>query len=262
MRPRGALWLTLLGASCHLVLPHAPPDGRPPERGLDRAAALERPLPDRGRPDLPPSCQKGTSCRDLAERCAGLASGSYEVDPDGPAGPLPPFVVHCEMALDGGGWTLVARSAGSAFSDSFGWRVDAGSLAVDEQPYSLDLLSRGYPFTQALIGARGAGKEWGANVYRLDLPSDFATAYGGVGVALTAIHAAKGTCVPDLGNQSMLRYLGCTSDRGWFFLRDHAVCENFGLMAHGFSIAAGVSGVTPCDRWGQLQNKHGMIFVR
>ena len=46
--------------------------------------------------------------------CAGLlaidptpATGTYEIDPDGPNGDAP-FFVQCEMATDGGGWTLVA----------------------------------------------------------------------------------------------------------------------------------------------------------
>ena len=47
------------------------------------------------------------SCKAVAK---GAASGIYLIDPDG-EGPISPFATRCEMALDGGGWTLVAVSS-------------------------------------------------------------------------------------------------------------------------------------------------------
>lgn len=46
------------------------------------------------------------TCAEILANDAEALSGDYEVDPDGPGGRAP-FVVRCEMARAGGGWTLV-----------------------------------------------------------------------------------------------------------------------------------------------------------
>lgn len=46
------------------------------------------------------------SCLDLHARTPELASGPYEIDPDGP-GAEPPYTVSCDMDTGDGGWTLV-----------------------------------------------------------------------------------------------------------------------------------------------------------
>lgn len=263
MRARGWAFVqaAVLATGCHLVFPHAPMDSGQHPAGLEpgRAPEAKVTLDRQATRDLPPGCLLGQSCKEIHERCPSAPTGTYAVDPDGDG---VTFQVHCEMAIDDGGWTLAGRSAGTLHVESFGWRADTGALPNDTAPYSIDLLSRLYPFTQVLVGSRAAGKSFGANVYRFGVPPDFASSYATTGVAMQGIAAVKGSCVPNLQNQSMLHYLGCTEDRGWFFLRDHAECENFGLMANGFSIAAGVSGVSSCDRWGELRFQHGMIFVR
>ena len=46
------------------------------------------------------------NCLDLHVQQPGLPSGTYTIDPDG-AGGNDGFEVYCDMAMDGGGWTLV-----------------------------------------------------------------------------------------------------------------------------------------------------------
>ncbi len=56
------------------------------------------------------SCTSLASCKAILAADATALSGIYEIDPDG-AGALTPFLVQCDMASQGGGWTLVAVRA-------------------------------------------------------------------------------------------------------------------------------------------------------
>ncbi|PKN56915.1 MAG: hypothetical protein CVU56_13820 [Deltaproteobacteria bacterium HGW-Deltaproteobacteria-14] len=54
-----------------------------------------------------------TSC--LTWREAGYTtSGAYTIDPDGPSGAIAPFVVWCDMVIDGGGYTFLKVKLGAA----------------------------------------------------------------------------------------------------------------------------------------------------
>ncbi|MBI5512605.1 MAG: hypothetical protein HY909_02490, partial [Deltaproteobacteria bacterium] len=57
------------------------------------------------------ACITARSCDDLQRRGVRSPSGAYLVDPDG-AGGRDAFRVYCDLATDGGGWTLVAASVG------------------------------------------------------------------------------------------------------------------------------------------------------
>jgi hypothetical protein len=48
-----------------------------------------------------------TSCADLLARNAGLASGTYSIDPDGAGTAFSAMDAYCDNDTDGGGWTLV-----------------------------------------------------------------------------------------------------------------------------------------------------------
>jgi hypothetical protein len=51
---------------------------------------------------LPPA----RSCMEVRSRAPGAPSGTFELDPDGEIGQNPKFTAYCDMAMDGGGWTL------------------------------------------------------------------------------------------------------------------------------------------------------------
>jgi hypothetical protein len=54
-------------------------------------------------------------CRALLTAFPSTTSGVHTVDPDG-AGALAPFSVYCDMTNNGGGWTLIGKTAASDYS--------------------------------------------------------------------------------------------------------------------------------------------------
>ncbi|KZN31476.1 hypothetical protein N474_13735 [Pseudoalteromonas luteoviolacea CPMOR-2] len=59
-------------------------------------------------PPTEPEPSLGTTCASIKQQDTAASSGMYEIDPDGEGG-VAPFYAHCEMTVNGGGWTLVAH---------------------------------------------------------------------------------------------------------------------------------------------------------
>ncbi len=75
------------------------------------------------------SCASGTcaalaSCAAIHAAAPSAPSGTYAIDPGGPAGAAAPFNAYCDMASDRGGWTLIMMAA-STPTGTFGYDAAA-----------------------------------------------------------------------------------------------------------------------------------------
>ncbi len=83
------------------------------------------------------------SCMEILQDDPGSTSGIYTIDPDG-AGPIVEFSAYCDMAFDGGGWTLVSikeNGQAESFSSSITDLTDYGKSLDDNIYLSIRSLS-------------------------------------------------------------------------------------------------------------------------
>lgn len=189
------------------------------------------------------------SCREVKDAYPATETGLAMIEGKGG-----PFDAHCEMALAEGGWTLIGRSVRDGVAPAFGWYAAHGSAAADDLPYSLGVDRLSFVPTELLFGALTGEKAWGANVYRVILPTNFIAANKATASPLSLV-PVKGQC----GGGAMHSYAGYTSRTDVFFFRD-SNDDNllFGLFPDGFF----ANGNASCSYASGLDGFQGMIFVR
>lgn len=221
----------------------AAPDGAAPEPDASEAGPrdADATAPGRG------------GCADLLARDPGLRgrSGRYTIDTDD-AGALEVF---CEMTVDEGGWTLVARS--STPSPQFGWTSPTGSLSDVSPPYVLDVARAHLAFTEVLVADRRPYEFTPASrAYKLAVPARFVEEFANAPFGATG-KTVLGDCDVD-GGPLALRYLGYThlTDH-LFFGNNPGTDTSTGLGPATFTTAA-----SDCASGAGLNGLQGLVYVR
>jgi hypothetical protein len=163
------------------------------------------------------------------------------------------------MTTDGGGWTLVGRSALGAWN-SFGWGDAQGKLTDHGRPYSLDAVGRKIRFRQILVGSYRKGFDWGDRVFRIVLPNTCLSTSVSRSCPVGAAATVKGRCHPK-GGPKGLRSLGFLDRNDGFYFgeadRPSGKARGTGLTPRGWRFDA-----SNCNSAGDLDGMPGMIMVR
>jgi hypothetical protein len=192
-----------------------------------------------------------------SRRCADLPTGSpsrvYSFEIDGEA------VDHyCEMVIDGGGWTLVGRSAEGGSSIEFGWFARDGAIEDLSAPYSLGLGLDDTWVSEILLGKSTAdGLSLTEKAYVLALPAGgFPAAHRTDSVEGTLTLFESKNC--DNPAPSELSHAGQTMATNRFSLSDEGASTGTGLFASGFNF-----NDNNCSTAANLEDSTtGIIFAR
>lgn len=169
-----------------------------------------------------------------------------------------PMDVHCDMDVDDGGWTLVARSEPGASPVPFGWGQSTGTLGDTSAPYSLDVAQVGPAFTEILIARRAQDFATPSmTAYVIEVPDTFIADYGQSAYDHMSTRTVIGSCNPTDGPE-MLRWVGHTELDDAFFFRDFAdTILLFGLFRDGLE-----TYYSNCSQGGDLDEHQGVLYVR
>lgn len=228
-------------------------DGAPGvDGGPDGAPGVDARPPVDATPAADAATPLGSSCEDVRDN-GFTTSGVYLIRPPNP--PRAPIFVYCDQTTEGGGWTLVGRSASGGSGGSFGWSSTTGSVDDTTAPYAQDTGPLA-TFTEALVATRAiAGLGVGERVYLIELPSGFPGSET-TGASLTIPATVAGDCSPT-GGPDNLRWWGFTTHTSSYFFAGTPLDAATGLTPGGFSTGSGT-----CDTGGRLDGEQGMILVR
>jgi hypothetical protein len=196
------------------------------------------------------------SCADLLARDPSLRGHSdrYTIDPDGPSG-KPALIVYCEMAVDDGGWTLIARS--SVKAAAFGWTSPNGDIADVGAAYAIDVMDAGLSFGEVMVADRAPYEyEPSAHAYAFAVAPNFVATHLNAPFA-TAVRTVLGDCTID-GGPTSLRYAGYTGLTDHFFFGDNpGSSTGTGLGSDVFKMTG-----SDCATGASLDGQQGLVYVR
>jgi hypothetical protein len=196
------------------------------------------------------------SCRELAERGA-YPSDVYTLRPASGEVRL-----RCEMDLDGGGWTLVARSVAGGSEGDFGWTSRRGSIDDPSQPYSAGASALLPDAREIVVAAQSEEGTAEAPIFAAGLPADFFNACADSGCELgePRVLSPDASCESDL-YPGMIGNAGYASRSESFVFRDlfddNDVDLTWGLYPDGYHL-----NFPDCPTSGNLDGRQGLLFIR
>ncbi len=212
-------------------------------------------------------------CAKIKNIFSGLRNGIYKINPIG----WTPTNVYCNMEIDGGGWTLVARSVAGANIGDFGWLVSNGDVYDDSLIYSFWPSVKNIYFNELMLSDYTNGKQID-HALKIPVDSSFIRTPWNYNSAVlinkcTEIYpltAWMSACDSDgqdgkVGSRNFTRYWGFFDTSSglnnihYFFRHSNNLYTSQGLMIDGYD-----GTVQPAEA-GSLWDfawKQGMIFVR
>jgi hypothetical protein len=208
------------------------------------------------------ACTPQANCAAILRAFPGIGSGAYLIDPDG-AGGAAAFRVYCDMATDGGGWTMVYKlSAGVDGEPAALW--NGGAVNDTNDAILTTVLSTGhyasrllglwntaaFPVAQARVALYTGGAE--SAFMRFNAAGSDRTNW----FRLATLQAATWTDLAAQGQNFFQIAGGGNYGRHWFVNRTYGGCP----VDSGWLVVNGTSERT-CD-WSTRVSPVALMYAR